>query len=189
MKYFPAILLLFVSFMAIGQDKVEKESRIKSSEVPRLAIDFIYKTYNDSVKVKWYLEESENGKSYEAKLKWNENRHSIEFNLEGHIEDIEINAKAESLPQNVLETVEEELTANFEKFKIRKIQIQYSGTSSQLSNAIKNLEYKNVLKKFEIVFEAKDENQLGLWEGLFDENGKIVSKRRIIEKPSNNLDF
>lgn len=189
MKYIPPVLILFIPLLAICQEKIEREYRIKQEEVPQPAIDFIIKTYSDSLKVKWYKEESDKGKSYEAKLKWNDNKHSVEFGLDGLVQDIEIEAGVESIPEEILKKVESELEANFTKYKIRKIQVQYSGSASQLTNAIKTIDYREVLQKFEIVFEAKEENELSLWEGLFDIKGNILSKRRIIEKPTDNLDF
>jgi len=189
MKYIPAIFFLFLFIQTYSQDKVEKEYRIQPSEAPEKAVSFINETYPDATKVKWYLEESEDRKSYEAKLKWDNNKHSVEFDLQGAIEDIEITAKPINIHKEVLKELESELAGSFDKFKIRKIQIQYSGSEEQLSRAIRFLDYKQVLKKYEIVIEGKKDRNIDLWECLFDADGKLLSKRRIIEKPTNNLDF
>lgn len=189
MKYILAIFLIFIVIQVFSQNKLEREYRIQASEVPDKAIQFVAETYSEDLKIKWYLEESDDGKSYEAKFKWNKNRHSVEFDFNGIIEDIEIIAQPESIPQEVLLEVKNEIAYHFDRFKIRKIQVQYSGTAVQLSNAIKNFDYKQVVKKFEIIVEGNKDRQIGLWECLFDADGKLLSKRRIIEKPTNNLDF
>jgi len=189
MKYFPAILFLIISIHAFGQDKVEKEYRIKESDVPEKSLNFINKTYDVSTKAKWYLEESEKGKSYEAKFKWKGKRHSVEFFENGELEDIEIQVKPDDVSKSVMSQLEKELDAYFSKFKIRKIQIQYFASESVLSQAIQTNSFQKAEKKYELIVEGKKENQLNLWEVLCDANGYLLSQRRIIEKPTNNLDF
>jgi len=92
-KYFIAtlIILIFESYSnkLFAQEKFEMESRLKQNDVPSNALNFI-----DSLslknKVKWYLEEGIERKSIEAKFKRSGKKHSVEFDILGNIEDVEI---------------------------------------------------------------------------------------------------
>jgi hypothetical protein len=184
-----ALFFLIISLAVYSQDKYEKEYRVEKSEVPASAIEFIDKTYPEASNLKWYLEESTLGKSYEAKLKWNKKKHSVEFTFEGKIMDIEIEIKERNMPEESMSLINKKLASEFEKFRISKIQIQYTGTPEQLTKAVLNDYYGALEKKFEVVLSGKTETSIMDWEVLFDSSGDIVSKKRILEKPDSNLDF
>ena len=60
-------LLLWSISKGFGQQKFEKEYRIKSDDVPITAIKFIEKI-TDKKRLKWVAEESKDGKTIEAKF-------------------------------------------------------------------------------------------------------------------------
>jgi hypothetical protein len=168
---------------------MEREYRIKASEVPQKAKLFVLETYGETTSIKWYLEESEKGKSFEAKLKYHKKKHSVEFSLDGHIEDIEILTSFKNLPKEVMLSIENYFSETFVRFKIHKIQLQLTGNEHDLSTAVKSENYAQTTQNYEIVVESRSNKELNLWEVLFDDSGHFISKRMIIEKPSNNLDF
>lgn len=61
------LILLFLGFQTLfSQEKFEKEYRIKENRVPKKATQII-KMWNFPKKIKWYAEESNLGKTFEAK--------------------------------------------------------------------------------------------------------------------------
>ena len=86
------VVIFFMVNSISGQYKFEKERRIKAHEVPFKAIDFVGKV-NFKKKIKWYLEESQDGKTFEAKVRFNGRKHSLEFDQLGNILDVEIETK------------------------------------------------------------------------------------------------
>src|SRR5690606_41633459 len=66
-----------------AQQKYEKESRLNRNNVPAIAFNFI-DSLNLKNRVKWYLEESLENKSVEAKFKKSGKKHSVEFDILGN---------------------------------------------------------------------------------------------------------
>jgi hypothetical protein len=84
-------LLLFIwtiSCAVFSQEKFEKEYRVKPSEVPEKSFKLI-KSWRFKKKVKWYAEESNDGKTFEAKTVHLNHVYSIEFNENGTLLDLE----------------------------------------------------------------------------------------------------
>ena len=75
------------------------------------------------------------------------------------------------------------------KTKIRKIQIQYTGSDENLKNWIVSKKSDAVEIKYEVEFYGKTSSEKKLWEGLFDKEGELLMKREIVLAPSNNLFF
>jgi hypothetical protein len=189
MKILTVLFLIIITIPAFSQEKVEREHRIDRSDVPRKAILWFKDSYERAKKVKWYFEESTTGKSYEAKLNWNGQKHSVEFDETGTIEDIEVEISLEEISNEVQENIVRYFQTNYKKYRMRKIQRQWIGDEEDLEDAIDEDEVEEVETRYEIEFYGKNEKGRELWEGLFDSRGKLISKRIVKLRPADNLNF
>ena len=157
--------------------------------VPNDALDWIEEVYGKPKKLKWYFEENGKNESYEAKFKLNGLKYSVEFDDDGDIEDIEIQLSWRKLAPKL----KAQLTSSFnkiEKFKLDKIQEQWSDKDENaLKRAALSKDNSQITIRYEIVFRAQIDGVTGKWEGLFDQNGTLLEKRKIYTRPSDNFDF
>lgn len=182
-------------FFAIGsnhlfaQNKYEKESRFKEKEVPSIALDFIGSLAVER-KVRWYLEEGFDRTSIEAKFKMNNQNYSIEFDRLGNLEDIEIQVKWGELRKSLKDSVSFYLGQDCKKFKIRQIQLQYSGDHSVLLSKIKTGESTDdYIVRYEIVVKCCHDNNVNLFEYLFSDSGQKLTVSQIVFKNSSHLEY
>lgn len=129
--------LLCTDHIANGQSKVEREKSIKASEVPASVIEWMKDAYEGPKRIRWVVEESDRGISYEAKLKHQKQWHSVEFSQAGDVEDIEGSVDPRSLDGVLLESIETSLNASFERYRILKLQRQWTGSSDDLEDAMR----------------------------------------------------
>lgn len=190
MKKAQLIFLIFLmTFMQLSsQEKYEKEYRLHASEVPKRASDLVQK-WNFNTKIKWFAEESNDGKSFEAKLKFKDHYYSIEFSENGDVLDVEKTVKCSKLSKKTRENIEISLSKNFKKFKIKKIQIQFLGSENELYQAIflQNNLPKNT--NYEIVLKGKKTEQYLMFEVLLDSNFNILKELKFSDLNSINLEF
>ncbi|NBC83122.1 MAG: hypothetical protein GVY19_07045 [Bacteroidetes bacterium] len=189
MKQSATLIALLISVNGLAQVKTEVEKRIDSKDVPQKAIRWLNDAYEKVDKVKWYYEETTGKASYEAKLKWNNRNHSVEFNTKGVIEDIEIYMDWDELPDYVRRNVIHYMDSAFTKYNIRKIQQQWTGEPDDLEDAIDEHETEDITTRYEIEFYGKNENHNELWEGLFDHMGILIEQRIIKLLPTDNLNY
>jgi hypothetical protein len=183
------LLICFITGNLLGQEKYEKERRIPTKEIPSSALNFI-DSINIKSKVKWYLEEGLNSKSVEAKFKRNSKKYSIEFGLLGNLEDAEIEIKFNELPKSIQQSISNELKKDCSKFKVNKVQIQYSGSpSSVLLKILKSEDHEDLITNYELVIRCKSEKKIALYEYLFSESGEVLSSSEIIFKNSSHLEY
>ncbi len=187
-QYVVLVLAIMISTSALGQEKLEREFRIKEKDVPQKALDFI-NALSFSKKIKWYKEIGLTSTTVEAKTKSNRKKYSIEFDSLGQIEDIEINIKWKELPTDTQNKITAYLSTAHQKHKIRKIQIQYTGDEALLIDAVKKTPSDAVVINYEIVLKAKTNNEYKLLEYLFSNEGIMRSKATIILNNSDNLEF
>ncbi|PQJ77418.1 hypothetical protein [Polaribacter glomeratus] len=189
-KFKILILLSIFHFSLFAQQKFEKEYRIKSNEVPVKSLQVI-KMWNFKKKVKWYAEESNDGKTFEAKVGYKKHRYSIEFSEQGEILDVEKTVKFTDLSKEIQQKIKQNLSRRFVKYKIKKVQIQYLGTETAIFNEVFRLEkLSNSVKiNFEIILKAKKENTYALYEILVDDNGDVLKELKFKQESSLNLEF
>lgn len=183
------IILLIPVFPLLAQEKFEKESRIRKKDIPAKAIQFV-ETLPLAKKVKWYREEGLTNTSIEAKFKYQNKRYSVEFDTSGNVEDVELNATKSGLPSGVLKSFSAYMEANCSKFNIHKVQIQYTGETSELVSVIKG-DDKNLKLNiyYEVIVVCTYGKKKDLFEYLIDEEGKVLSSSKIIFKNSTHLEY
>ncbi len=190
-KKFYLILLIGLTYTSdlFAQDKFEKESRIKKRDVPSKALMFI-DSLNYDARVKWYMEEGLTGKSIEAKFKYDKIKYSIEFDTLGNVEDTEMEEKWKDIPPDVSALVSWQFKSDCSKFKVQKVQKQYTGTEKDLLSILINGKKGDELKtNFEIIVKCHQDKKVNLFEYLFNEKGKLISKSKIVFKNSSHLEY
>lgn len=188
-KFLILLILFSISTILFAQDKFEKESRIQPKDVPPRALLFI-DSLNLKTKIKWYKEEGLVKESIEAKFKLNKVKHSVEFDTYGKIEDVEIIVNWEDLELDLKDSIFFQLNIDCLSHKIVKVQRQFLGSENELLFQIKNRDVFEPLKiRYEMIIRCKYEKKVDLFEYLFNYDGKLISRSRIIFKNSSHLEY
>lgn len=183
-------LFLFFSLLCVSvlaQIKIEKEYSVTPKQVPVKALAFMQKL---SIKnrIKWYGEESHTGKSFEAKTKYQGKRYSMEFSEKGIIEDVEVTIRFKKLPLKIQRAIKKSLAKRFIKFRIKKVQLQYTGSETDLMKQIKGM--TKLLPKYELVLKGKKAGPYCLYEFLFSNNGSTIeSELKFAPDNFENLEY
>lgn len=182
------LIAFSVSSNLFSKDKFEQESRIKPKDVPSKALGFVDSLYLNT-NIKWYLEEGLSKKSFEAKFKRKKIRHSVEFDSLGTIEDIEMDVNWDKLEPKLIESISSQLQQNCLRFKILKVQRQFTGSENDLLRLLKTNTLSNLEQNYEIIVRCKLENEVSLFEYLFNDDGKLIAKSKIVFKNSSHLEY
>ncbi|SDG73166.1 hypothetical protein SAMN04488027_1062 [Psychroflexus sediminis] len=175
--------------LAFAQEKNEVEKRIKKEDVPRQAKDWLNDAYENKRKTKWYFQTDGDEKAFEAKLKHEKHLHSVEFDMNGKVRNIEVLIDKNELDEEVRKVISNYLNTSYTKFSISKIQIQYTGEGDDLEDVIDEDEFENITISYEIEFYGKTDTEDELWEALFDAEGILIKKRIVNLKATDNLDY
>lgn len=191
-KFYKMRLLFLGCFLwstfLFSQEKIEREYRIKSSQVPQKAIDFINQISFDS-KLRWYAEENQNGKAIELKSCKNKRKYSIKFSVGGKLIDVEKRLKLKDLPKNHLKNIQKTLEKEFEKFSLEKIQIQWKATNKKVITHINNKITDFTDAVYEIIIKGKKKNTYRRYEVLIKKGGKIITILPLSRNNNDNLEF
>ena len=183
------LLVLLVGLELSAQIKFEKEERIKEDQVPVAALQFMSDSGIDS-KIKWYRETSQEGIHIEGKTIHRGIKHSIEFDTLGRILDIEREFKLPELGKSQAENITSALDGKFERYRIKKIQSQWTGRREVLIDLMLGNEATEAYKlRFEIVVSGRHQGQAGFFEVLLEPDGQLVELLTIVPRASDNLDF
>ncbi len=174
------LCLLVTCGATYGQNKYEREHRIKKSQFPENALQYIKEKLIDARKVRFYKEIDSAKVSYEAKFKKDRLRYSIEFSEAGVLEDVELLIKPVDIPEAAFANIENYLGTYFTKYRIRKMQQQYpmidGDAEKTLRNAFQNLLLPSI--KYELIVAGKKDTEFLQYEVLFDADGNFEKLRR-----------
>ena len=195
MRYFYQMKSLFIFFLfytsfTFTQTKYEVEKRIKKDEVPQNAQDFIY-DFSPQKKVKWFKEKGSNSSSFEAKFHHDNHFYSVEFDTTGKIEDVELLINKDEVEKEILIKIEDYLTSSLERFKIQKIQIQYTG-DKELLIGLRNVHTASISQlqiAYELVVKGKKENQIVLIEFHFNQKGVLIDESKLELQNFDHLEY
>lgn len=183
------MLFLVMPFFTIAQTKFEKEYRIKENEAPAKAVRFIHSAGIDFSE-KWYFEENRLGNSIEAKLKHNGKRFSVEFDTLGNLQDIEVETDFDDVAVSLQSKITASLKNTYSKYKIRKMQVQYSGKIDSFNEIMENTAKSNKYNiQYEFVVKGKNNRQWKLFEITFSSAGELISTNEIFLRNTDNLEF
>jgi hypothetical protein len=182
--------LLLIAFQGFSQSKYEKEFRIKAKDVPSSALSFVDSMTFDS-KVKWYKEVGLNDVTIEAKAKFKNERHSIEFSENGIFQDVEKEVKPNQIPIDTISKISEILSQRHKKYKIEKVQIQYTGDRNLVLKFLRENRnnHEGITINFEVVISTKLDGNYIMLEYLFSETGEYVESNQIISKRKDTIDY
>lgn len=182
------LLCCLTSLYNFGQEKLEREYRIKAKTVPLKAKQFL-----DSLQIgnniKWFGEESLQGKSIEAKTRFNKIKYSIEFDTLGNLQDVEIEISKKVIPPKILNSIDQQLRSDFKKYKFVKIQKQITGSNKQVITYLKGNKKAAILIKYEIVLKGIKKRKKYLYEYTFSDKGFTEKRERIVFRNSDNLEY
>lgn len=181
-------LTLGVELTCFSQNKIERETRIKPREVPSKAKKWLDDAFENIKRPKWFLEYSQNGKSFEAKFRYQNHFYSAEFDSVGNVQDVEIEIQKSDVASEVWKLIQSHFDSEYVQFKVEKIQRQFSGSKSDLEDFFDEEEIDGVSIRYEIVYQGKNRSW-DLWEALFDESGKYISRLKVQIPSTDNLIF
>lgn len=182
------ILSTFVFLNAFSQDKAEKEESIKEEEVVAEALSFIQKA-NFKKRVRWYKEYGLETQSIEAKVKFNRHIYSIEFSMDGQIEDIERKLKFKKLESIIRNKINTGLNEKFDKFRVLKTQTQWFKNTSGVLNYFNHAGDLPIPEGFELVVTGWLKGNIETYEVTSDQAGNITQVLKFVSRPTDNLDF
>lgn len=170
--------------------KQEYEKPVPKSDFPIQAIQTLELFFPASTTIDYFFEVDAEDESFEAKLIFDEKRYSIEFNVDGSIEDIEIITDFESLEYTVQGAITAFFSEEFSAYSITKLQIQYttnSSTDEVFLTQVLNQQTDTLTRRYEIEVEGKNKRELGFFEYLFTKDGDLQQKRRIYKRSFDNV--
>jgi hypothetical protein len=181
-------LFLFTN-TTYAQEKIEREYAIKSTQVPKPALEFIHQVFENS-RIRWYAEESQKGRSIEAKLKRDGTIYSIEFDTDGKPQDIEMLIKFKSLPEKLCLAIQRTLEAEFRRIKIQKVQRQWTGPAPTLQLLLaKKKPIALYTTRYELVIRGTKDKSTSDYEVLVDDQGMLIRTSKIIYGDNPHLIF
>ncbi|TRX48929.1 hypothetical protein FNH22_28240 [Fulvivirga sp. M361] len=189
MKAFILLLMCCLAFSLAAQEKRESERRISPDEMPQTAMKAMEAFIPKWRKLRYFQETDGTRTSYEAKFLYRGRRFSVEFSTTGILEDIEITQKYTYMPESVRDSLESYLASKFKSFDIIKCQQQYRHEGASPYNTL-----DQVLSEkwegpvfYELEIDVLKEKSWYSEEYLFDQKGRFLSKRRIINRAQDNL--
>lgn len=185
---FLSLVLILVGFSGFSQQKFEREYRIKPDQVPAKAKEFVAKCNFDK-KIKWYAEESQDGKTIEAKSCKNKHKFSVEFDVNGNILDVEKTIKWKEIPAKKQQVIKKALSSRFKKYKIRKIQIQWQTDHDFYIDLINEKGENDIKELYEIVVKGRKNKEYKRYELLIDAQGTILKELQFAPQNTDNLEF
>lgn len=180
-KKFLVPFFLCLCCTVLAQTKMEREFRIRRSQFPESALPLLEIAVGKVKKLRFYKEVDSNRTSYEAKFKKDRLWYSMEFSENGGLEDIEITIKAVDVPNDTWSNIQSHLKKDSVKYRILKIQQQYTVTghrtvATTLKNAFQNLLLPYI--NYEVMVAKKGKGGYRDHEILFDAMGNFISSRK-----------
>ncbi len=173
-------MVLLCGCWASAQKKYEREYRIKKSQFPKKALEYIDEKLEDARRIRFYKETDSIKTSYEAKFKKDRLKYSVEFNEEGVLEDIELLIRPIDIPDDAFSKMNDYLEKNFTQYRIQKIQQQYPVGENDAETIVKNA-FQNLMLpyiKYEIIISGKKDRGFAQYEVLFNADGNFENLRK-----------
>lgn len=176
-----------------AQEKFEREYRIEDTAVPPAARTLLTNwdlPVKSLKKLKWFAEESQDGKTYEAKFKFRGQRHSVEFSELGELQDVEVHYRWKKLPKSLKSLLKKRLQQTFQSFKVKKVQFQYTGSVEAIKKAVFTGDLAEPLVlKYELVLTAEKDGDTAKYEVLLRRDGSLEKELKFAPVNSDNLEY
>ncbi|MEJ1221181.1 hypothetical protein [Sediminicola sp. 1XM1-17] len=170
-----------MSSMAMAQDKLEREHRIKKSQVPASAIHFMESKIAPVKKIRYYREIDTSTVHYISKFKKDRLHYGIQFSEDGKFQHVAITVKAIDIPKDSWDNIMQFMNGYFSKHKIKKVYQQYKATKEQsekvtLKNAFQNLILPDLT--YRVLAKGSIEGKCQAYEILVDAEGNLISLKK-----------
>ena len=148
-------------------------------------------SWNYTKKVKWYGEESQDGKTFEAKVWYRGKKHSIEFSESGALLDVEIRIRYAEIPAAVQKKISPILGQKMQRYRVRKVQEQYTGTLTAIYQTVfvRDVFSERLAPKYELVVKGRAGKKYVQYEFLFDPEGTLLKTLEFVPPNTDNLEF
>jgi hypothetical protein len=184
MKYKIIYLVFVVTCFGWGhsQETSEREYRIKRSEFPLIAYEFVKTEISNVKKLRFYKERDSARTLYKAKFKKAKLYYSLEFDATGGLNNIEVLITRVDIPDDSFSVIQNYLGKNISAYKIHKISQQYlvsdeTPLKTTIKNAFQNLIIPSL--NYELVISAKSKKGRKEYEILFDSEGNFIRMREL----------
>lgn len=190
----------FVSYAQETGIKYEKEVRIKAKEVPKSALDLIQPILKKSKNTRYYKDYKKEVYFFEVKTTFKKQRISLKFSKDGQLHDIEVVKELKDLPKDIQQKVQEYFQANYKRYKIDRIQIQYNreeefedgeleiDDDEEYIEEFLEMDLEDLILKYEIEAEVlKQDKDRGFYEFLFNADGKLEQINKIFRRADDNI--
>ncbi len=174
------ILFLFFGLFSSAQNKREREHRIKKTQFPSEALQFIAENNKDFKRLKFYKAVDSTSKTYSAKFKKSRLFYEMDFSENGELNSLGFAIKPVDMPEESFERIIKYLSQKFEKSKVRKMFQTYEVQSGEavektIKNAFQNLMLSNIT--YELFVKGKKDGTRADFEITFDSEGNFVHIR------------
>ncbi|NBC02156.1 MAG: hypothetical protein GVY20_00475 [Bacteroidetes bacterium] len=197
LKYlFTALLsILFLSQVSFAQDlKEEVENSIDKDEMPASALDALEDFLEDQIvtDANYYRETDGETTTFEAKLYWQDYQYSIEFTDEGLLLDIEQLIEFNEIPEGIQGRITQIMEEQFSRFRMTRVQRQYISDEEDedgedvIEDFLEN-DMDDLIVRYEIEVEGQNRSEMGSFEMLFDPEGELIQRRRIVRRSIDNI--
>jgi|TARA_B100000949_G_C14250067_1_gene437710 flagellar capping protein FliD len=189
-KYALYTVVFFLTATGFSQVKKEYEKRISEADFPAEALSLISPFKKEFNRLKYYKEFDGDNQSFEAKFKYESSHYSVEFNNEGKLEDVELKLSKNKLPKALWEAIKLNLDSNYERWKLEKLQCQYSHINNPketLEKALNKTQTKQ--ENYELIVAIKQKGKLKKMEILFNARGEVLNRRDILRRSYDFLIF
>lgn len=173
--------------------KREREEGVKKSILPAPAVRFTELLPKNVRKLKYYRETDGETVSYEVKFSFKGKIYSVEFGADGTFQDAELTIGPNDVPSDVKMRVDSALSARYNRYKIRKVQKQYSCAERSKScmeetvRLIKENDATDLHVRYEYEVDGAEGGKLVSHELLFGFDGAFLSERVILRRQTDNI--
>lgn len=190
MKNYSILFCFLMTHVIFAQQKFEREFRLQQNDVPKNASKFV-NGIDFKKKIKWYGEESNDGKTFEAKVKYKKHLYSIEFNEKGVLLDVEKKIRFSKLANALQTKIQKEFSKRFQKHTIKKVQVQFKGLEGEVQKIFDATDVSSLSLDifYEIVVKAKKEDTYSLYEFTFTQKGSFLKALKFTPESFINLEF
>jgi len=174
-------------------EKNEVEDSIESDEMPGKAIETLSEFWPDLNDIRYFRQTDVETVTYEAKLEWQGKSYSIEFTTSGSIIDVEQLVEMEEIAPKARRGIDQYLQQQFEKVRVTRLQQQFIADDEDgiddidFIDDILEEDKEDYIVRYELEVEGRSGSRIGAFELLFDRNGDIMQRRKIVRRSLDNI--
>jgi len=177
------IALSLLCSLSFGQEKQEREHRIRKSQFPASALEFIAAYVDGAKRLKFYKEIDKEQIDYTAKFKKGRLHYNLKFDTSGALELAAFRVKEVDFPEDSWSRVTSYLKTTYTKCKIKKMWQQYPVTDHAETKIVLKNTFQNLMipaMNYKLFVKGKKEKGFIPYEILFDDEGNFKSSKKAL---------